>query len=277
MRGTFSAGELAADADRDTAAAEFQKAANILTRLVERRPESVQPLEDLANVLTQHGILLLRRGDSQESEIVFARSQSVRQQVVVILEKQAPDDVLFDRTVEAGRRLANAHMNCGSVDAEKGDFTGALKAMRLAQFRRKELLSRIQTAADSSPATDPADMTVKQSIQRDLATGFYAIARTCELLSEQKLVAGRTDESDTLASEAASAFMESATVYRMLLKARSWDIKSHIARCNCELALGKALILDGSSHTVKIPHYAGLKPDKAITIGRDPFTWWLSC
>ncbi|MCP4973905.1 MAG: hypothetical protein GY914_09605, partial [Prochlorococcus sp.] len=30
--------------------------------------------------------------------------------------------------------------------------------------------------------------------------------------------------------------------------------------------LGKALILDGSSHTVKIPHYAGLKPDKAITI-----------
>ena len=30
--------------------------------------------------------------------------------------------------------------------------------------------------------------------------------------------------------------------------------------------LGKALILDGSSHTVKIPHYAGLKPAKAITI-----------
>ena len=30
--------------------------------------------------------------------------------------------------------------------------------------------------------------------------------------------------------------------------------------------LGKALILDGSSHTVKIPHYAGLKPGKAITI-----------
>ena len=30
--------------------------------------------------------------------------------------------------------------------------------------------------------------------------------------------------------------------------------------------LGQALILDGSSHTVKIPHYAGLKPDKAITI-----------
>ena len=30
--------------------------------------------------------------------------------------------------------------------------------------------------------------------------------------------------------------------------------------------LGKALILDGSSHTVKIPHYAGLKPDKAITV-----------
>ena len=30
--------------------------------------------------------------------------------------------------------------------------------------------------------------------------------------------------------------------------------------------LGKALILDGSSHTIKIPHYAGLKPDKAITI-----------
>ena len=26
--------------------------------------------------------------------------------------------------------------------------------------------------------------------------------------------------------------------------------------------LGKALILDGSSHTVKIPHYAGLKPRK---------------
>ena len=30
--------------------------------------------------------------------------------------------------------------------------------------------------------------------------------------------------------------------------------------------LGKALILDGSSHTVTIPHYAGLKPAKAITI-----------
>ena len=30
--------------------------------------------------------------------------------------------------------------------------------------------------------------------------------------------------------------------------------------------LGKALILDGSSQTVKIPHYAGLKPAKAITI-----------
>jgi hypothetical protein len=30
--------------------------------------------------------------------------------------------------------------------------------------------------------------------------------------------------------------------------------------------LGQALILDGSSHTVKIPHYARLKPDKAITI-----------
>ena len=30
--------------------------------------------------------------------------------------------------------------------------------------------------------------------------------------------------------------------------------------------LGKALILDGSSHTVKIPHYAGLKPAKTITI-----------
>ena len=30
--------------------------------------------------------------------------------------------------------------------------------------------------------------------------------------------------------------------------------------------LGKALILDGSSHTVKIAHYPGLKPDKAITI-----------
>jgi alpha-glucosidase/alpha-D-xyloside xylohydrolase len=30
--------------------------------------------------------------------------------------------------------------------------------------------------------------------------------------------------------------------------------------------LGKALILDGSSHTVKIPHYSGLKPAKAITI-----------
>ena len=30
--------------------------------------------------------------------------------------------------------------------------------------------------------------------------------------------------------------------------------------------LGKALILDGSSHTVKIPHYAGLKPAKAITV-----------
>ena len=30
--------------------------------------------------------------------------------------------------------------------------------------------------------------------------------------------------------------------------------------------IGKALILDGSSHTVKIPHYAGLKPDKAITV-----------
>ena len=30
--------------------------------------------------------------------------------------------------------------------------------------------------------------------------------------------------------------------------------------------LGKGLILDGSSHTVKIPHYAGLKPAKAITV-----------
>ena len=30
--------------------------------------------------------------------------------------------------------------------------------------------------------------------------------------------------------------------------------------------LGKALILDGSSQTVKIPHYSGLKPDKAITV-----------
>ena len=30
--------------------------------------------------------------------------------------------------------------------------------------------------------------------------------------------------------------------------------------------LGKALILDGSSHTVKIPHYAALKPAKTITI-----------
>jgi len=30
--------------------------------------------------------------------------------------------------------------------------------------------------------------------------------------------------------------------------------------------LGKALILDGSSHTVRIPHYAALKPAKAITI-----------
>ena len=30
--------------------------------------------------------------------------------------------------------------------------------------------------------------------------------------------------------------------------------------------LGKALILGGNSFTVKIPHYAGLKPDKAITI-----------
>jgi len=29
---------------------------------------------------------------------------------------------------------------------------------------------------------------------------------------------------------------------------------------------GKALNLDGSSHTVKIPHYAGLKPAKAITV-----------
>ncbi len=30
--------------------------------------------------------------------------------------------------------------------------------------------------------------------------------------------------------------------------------------------LGKALILGGNSYTVKIPHYAGLKPAKAITI-----------
>ena len=30
--------------------------------------------------------------------------------------------------------------------------------------------------------------------------------------------------------------------------------------------LGKALTLGGNSHTVKIPHYAGLKPAKAITI-----------
>ncbi|MBT5238953.1 MAG: LamG domain-containing protein, partial [Rhodospirillaceae bacterium] len=30
--------------------------------------------------------------------------------------------------------------------------------------------------------------------------------------------------------------------------------------------LGQALILDGSSHTIKIPHYAGLKPDRAITV-----------
>ena len=30
--------------------------------------------------------------------------------------------------------------------------------------------------------------------------------------------------------------------------------------------LGKALILGGNSFTVKIPHYAGLKPAKAITI-----------
>jgi len=30
--------------------------------------------------------------------------------------------------------------------------------------------------------------------------------------------------------------------------------------------LGQALILDGSSQSVKIPHYAGLKPAKAITI-----------
>ena len=30
--------------------------------------------------------------------------------------------------------------------------------------------------------------------------------------------------------------------------------------------LGRGLILDGSSQTVKIPHYAGLKPDRAITI-----------
>ncbi|MCX8252319.1 MAG: hypothetical protein OTJ98_10775, partial [Dehalococcoidia bacterium] len=30
--------------------------------------------------------------------------------------------------------------------------------------------------------------------------------------------------------------------------------------------LGKALILDGESQSVKIPHYAGLKPAKAITI-----------
>ena len=30
--------------------------------------------------------------------------------------------------------------------------------------------------------------------------------------------------------------------------------------------LGKALILGGNSSTVKIPHYAGLKPAKTITI-----------
>ena len=30
--------------------------------------------------------------------------------------------------------------------------------------------------------------------------------------------------------------------------------------------IGKALILGGNSQTVKIPHYAGLKPAKAITI-----------
>ena len=29
--------------------------------------------------------------------------------------------------------------------------------------------------------------------------------------------------------------------------------------------IAKALILDGSSHTVKIPHYARLKPAKAMT------------
>ena len=32
--------------------------------------------------------------------------------------------------------------------------------------------------------------------------------------------------------------------------------------------LGKALILDGSSHTVKIPHYAGLKPRKVKKLSR---------
>ena len=30
--------------------------------------------------------------------------------------------------------------------------------------------------------------------------------------------------------------------------------------------LGKALILDGESQSVKIPHYAGLKPLKGITV-----------
>ena len=30
--------------------------------------------------------------------------------------------------------------------------------------------------------------------------------------------------------------------------------------------LGQGVILDGKSQSIKIPHYAGLKPDKAITL-----------
>ena len=30
--------------------------------------------------------------------------------------------------------------------------------------------------------------------------------------------------------------------------------------------LGQGMVLDGKSQSIKIPHYVGLKPDKAITI-----------
>lgn len=33
--------------------------------------------------------------------------------------------------------------------------------------------------------------------------------------------------------------------------------------------LGQGVVLDGKCQSIKIPHYAGLKPDKAITIS----TW----
>ena len=54
------------------------------------------------------------------------------------------------------------------------------------------------------------------------------------------------------------------------------------ASAYAEGKLGKALILDGNSHTVKVSHYARLQPDKAITIsawikpervGKGSWTW----